>query len=641
MAISTSCIIRRLFLLLSAALLTQTAMSRVFISVNGKEIDAQELNMKWAFDTSRHHNYKQWLDIQSKLQDVGDGDIAMSYKAGMFWISLDLEQLPIQDSTVYLELRNPHINYLGAWLLNGNNLVKAFPLTGDHLPFNTRDIHHSQFVYKLNLHNRQNLRLVLMIDKRNEQLHLPLNFFTDKTFIDYQRDNSLMAGLFVGISVFILLFTIFLYFNIREPLYIYYALYVLMVGGYIFSDLGLSFMYFYPGLPSIADYARPFTISQAPIYYILFSRSLLRVKENFPGLFRFTNWYLGFFIFCFILGFGIPSDGALRTFWLVFMQVLMITSIIPVFLYSIAGWRKGVRYSSYIVLASVMFTLFSQIYMQYITGNLPDNAFSRNAVNIGFSIEIILLTLALSIRFKNYKLEADELLRRMNLQQENIFRNISEYQEKEMKRLSGFLHDSVGAGLSSIKFNLETIENQPQKQVPLLKTTIEDVSNLTDEIRNISHSLSPLLLQKKGLITGLHHLITRYNRTGKVKIWLESIGSLSSSSFQNELMVFRMVQELLQNAIKHAHASEIIIQLIIEPGIISVLVEDNGRGFDKNSIKDGLGFSQIKALVTFVNGRFEVHSMVNKGCSVSIEFPTMTNESTDKSTTGRRSPYVY
>ncbi|HEX6333277.1 MAG TPA: hypothetical protein VFZ78_03560, partial [Flavisolibacter sp.] len=82
------------------------------------------------------------------------------------------------------------------------------------------------------------------------------------------------------------------------------------------------------------------------------------------------------------------------------------------------------------------------------------------------------------------------------------------------------------------------------------------------------------------------------------------------------------------------------IQIMIEPELISLFVEDNGRGFDAATISDGLGFSQIRGLITFVSGRFEIDSQLNKGCRISIEFPTIPDESTDKSFAGRRSPYV-
>lgn len=626
--------IRSLSLLLLFMLVVASAAARITFSLNGQELSLQQMSVGWVFDSSKERSFERWKQINNNLKYLDASNLKMSYTSGMYWLRLDLSKLPTSDSVIYLEIRNPHINYLGAWLLSGPSMVKQYTLTGDHTPFETRNVYHSQFVYKLSLRDKHNLQLVLLVDKRNEQLHLPLNFYNDYGFIKYQRNSNLMAGLFIGVLVFILLFTLFLYFNIREKLYVYYALYVLMVTGYIFSDLGFSFMFFYPDIPFIADFVRPFTISLAPIFYILFSRSLLHVKENFPRMYRFTNYFLLFFVACFLAGFGLPNAGPVRTFWLIFMQVIMVSSILPVFIFSIASLRCGIKYSAYIITASVLFTLFSQIYMQYLTGNLYDTFLTRNAVNIGFSIELILLSLALSIRFKNYKLEAEELLIKLNKQQENIFKTISDHQEQEMRRLSNLLHDSVGAGLSSIKYNLEVVRNEPIRNAAILKSTIEDVSTLTDEIRNISHTLSPLLLQKKGLLNGLKHLTERYNRTGKIKIWIESIGSLKSTSFQNELLIFRFVQELLQNVIKHAGATEVMIQLIIEPQIISVLMEDNGKGFNKEEIKDGLGFTQIKELVTFVKGRFEVRSEINKGCSVSIEFPIIPNEPTDKSAAG-------
>lgn len=625
---------RSLILLLLFMLMAKPAAARITLSLNGQELSFQQMPVGWVFDSSDNREIERWRRISTEMEYLDASNLKMSYAPGMYWLYLDLSKLPTSDSVLYLEVRNPHINYLGAWLLSGSTVVKQYGLTGDHKPFETRNVNHSQFVYKLNLQNRNNLQLVLLIDKRYEQLHLPLNFYNEYGFIKYQRNANLLAGLFIGVLVFILLFTLFLYFNIREKLYVYYALYVLMVTGYIFSDLGFSFMYFYPDLPSIADFSRPITLSLAPIFYILFSRSLLHVKVHFPKMYRFTNYFLLFFVACFIVGFGIPNAGTVRTFWLIFMQVMMLISILTVFIFSIASLRRGIKYSVYIIIATLIFTLFTQIYMQYITGNLQDIFLTRNAVNIGFSIELILLSLALSIRFKNYKLEAEELLVRLNKQQENIFKTISNHQEQEMKRLSHLLHDSVGAGLSSIKFNLEVVSNEPVQNAAILKSTIEDVSTLTDEIRSISHTLSPLLLQKKGLLNGLKHLTDRYNRTGKIKIWIESIGSQDSASFQNELLIFRIVQELLQNVIKHAGATEVMIQLIIEPQIISVLVEDNGKGFNKADIKDGLGFTQIKELATFVKGRFEVRSEINNGCSVSIEFPNIPNETTDKSATG-------
>ena len=160
------------------------------------------------------------------------------------------------------------------------------------------------------------------------------------------------------------------------------------------------------------------------------------------------------------------------------------------------------------------------------------------------------------------------------------------------------------------------IDQQNQPQVPVLQTDLIHKLVVND-------------------IAGVEREVVAGKGTGKIAIHLESIGSLHSSSFQNELLVYRIIQELLQNAVKHAHATEVMIQIILEEELISIFVEDNGRGFDKTLIKEGLGFSQIKGLVTFVNGRFEADSQVNKGCRVSIEFPLIPHEATDKTAAGR------
>lgn len=197
-----------------------------------------------------------------------------------------------------------------------------------------------------------------------------------------------------------------------------------------------------------------------------------------------------------------------------------------------------------------------------------------------------------------------------------------------MQRYSSLLHDSVGAQLSAIRFNLESIQTNasPEHFQQQMEQSIKDISSLADEVREFSHSISPVLLQKKGLVEAITETIEKVNRSGRLYVQFESIGALQSTSFRYELLMYNIFQELLQNIIKHAEASEAILQLIIEKELIYLFVEDNGRGFNPIFIKEGLGFSQIKQLVTFVKGNLQIDAEVNKGCKVSIEFPVLPDE---------------
>ncbi|MFY7839210.1 MAG: sensor histidine kinase, partial [Lacibacter sp.] len=145
-------------------------------------------------------------------------------------------------------------------------------------------------------------------------------------------------------------------------------------------------------------------------------------------------------------------------------------------------------------------------------------------------------------------------------------------------------------------------------------------------VRQFSHTLSPVLLQKKGLVAAIKEITDGVNDSKALYIQFESIGSLQKVSFRYELMVYNILQELIQNILKHAQASEVIIQLILENELVYLFVEDNGKGFNHSSIKEGLGFSQIQQLVTFVKGSLTIDAKEGHGCKVTLEFPVLPDE---------------
>jgi signal transduction histidine kinase len=149
---------------------------------------------------------------------------------------------------------------------------------------------------------------------------------------------------------------------------------------------------------------------------------------------------------------------------------------------------------------------------------------------------------------------------------------------------------------------------------------------MASEVRSFAHNLSPALLQKKGVVEAIRHQVNYINTSKKLHIQFEPIGAMQKTSFRYELLIYNIIQELLQNIIKHAEATEAIIQLLIEDNLVSIFVEDNGKGCDPEKIKDGLGYTQIKQLVTFVRGQMHIDIAEHRGCRVSIEFTLLPDE---------------
>lgn len=388
-------------------------------------------------------------------------------------------------------------------------------------------------------------------------------------------------------------------------------------------------MYFFPNHPFPADFTRPMAISLATPVYMLFTLNLLNVRKLLPLHYKWSIRYLAvYFIMLATAIFLMPDTGPFRSILVWIMQIYQNLSAAWMIVIAVTGIRKKIPYSAYILSSAIILLLSFFFFMQYLSGYITDTIVTRNMMNIGFTSEICLLAFVLTLRFKNYKEQSEQLLRTTNLQQEQIFKTISDYQGKEMQRYSSMLHDSVGAQLSAIRLNLESVRhNQTNPLIhEKLEQSINNVSRLADDVRQFSHTLSPVLLQQKGLVEAVKEITAGVNKSSALYIQFESIGSLQQVSFRYELLIYNILQELIQNIIKHAGASEAIIQLMLEKELISVFVEDNGIGFDQTLKQDGLGFSQIKQLVTFVKGTLSIQSAINKGCTVSIEFPVLTDE---------------
>lgn len=263
------------------------------------------------------------------------------------------------------------------------------------------------------------------------------------------------------------------------------------------------------------------------------------------------------------------------------------------------------------------------VYGNYLSGYVADNFFTRNIVNLTFSAELTLLAFVLALRFKDYKEESELLLKRVNVQQEQIFKSLSDYEERERLRLSSLLHDSFGATLSAIRLNLESLELSAPAQNQQRNMLVHQVNDLAVEVREISHNLSPVLLQRKGLVKALEHIVAGINSSGSLYIQFESIGSVQQVPFRYEILLYNVIQELLQNMIKHAAASEGIVQLALEHDLVYLFVEDNGKGHPQPEMKEGLGYIQIKELLKFVNGKMMVKANQGEGFQTTIEFPIL------------------
>jgi len=199
-------------------------------------------------------------------------------------------------------------------------------------------------------------------------------------------------------------------------------------------------------------------------------------------------------------------------------------------------------------------------------------------------------------------------------------------EEKERTRLARDLHDGLGGMLSGIKYSFQNMKGNLvmspehhrsfERGLDMLDTSIK-------EMRRVAHNLMPEALVKFGLDTALKDFCNDINQSGVLKLNYQSIGLENASIEQTKaITIYRIVQELINNTIKHAGANTAIVQVTKNNNQITVTVEDNGKGFDTSILRipTGIGWNNILSRVEFLKGKLDIQSAAGEGTSVQIEF---------------------
>ena len=195
-------------------------------------------------------------------------------------------------------------------------------------------------------------------------------------------------------------------------------------------------------------------------------------------------------------------------------------------------------------------------------------------------------------------------------------------QEKERQKVAGELHDDLGSLMATIKLHFDNAK--VAKQDPALKNAQKLLEEAYQKIRGMAHNKNSGVMSDQGLLLAIKKMAKTITETNALKVEVEDFGMGERLENSLELSIFRMVQELVANAIKHAEASRVNIQLTQHEDNLNIIIEDNGKGFDRSKLdksKSGMGLTTIEKRVEHLEGNFTVDSVVGKGTSILIEIP--------------------
>ncbi|MGZ3839435.1 MAG: PAS domain-containing protein [Flavisolibacter sp.] len=197
-----------------------------------------------------------------------------------------------------------------------------------------------------------------------------------------------------------------------------------------------------------------------------------------------------------------------------------------------------------------------------------------------------------------------------------------ETQEQERTEIGKELHDNVNQVLTTTKLYLDLALSSPDLKDELIQKSTKNIINVINEIRQLSRSLMDPSIGDLGLIDSIHDLIENINLTRKLHVSLKTKAGIEDLLDKNQkLTIFRIIQEALNNAIRHAKATSVVIQFLVHGNSAKVMIEDDGIGFNIQTVKKGAGLKNIQNRIYLINGSHSIQSIPGKGSKILINFP--------------------
>ncbi|WP_420553674.1 sensor histidine kinase [Tenacibaculum aiptasiae] len=225
------------------------------------------------------------------------------------------------------------------------------------------------------------------------------------------------------------------------------------------------------------------------------------------------------------------------------------------------------------------------------------------------------------------ELEKQKSLTLIKEQEINSINAMIDGQEKERIRIAEDLHDNIGSVLATLKLHFENLKLNREKehfdQDELYAKTEKLIDETYLKVRSIAHVKNAGVIANKGLLVAVKLMAEKISDANKIAIHVLDFGLNKRLENQLEITIFRIIQELITNIIKHANATEATINISLFDKNLNIIIEDNGQGFDydKIDLKNNMGISSIQTRIKHLKGSFEVDSTIDKGTSIILNIP--------------------
>lgn len=596
---------------------------------------------------------KSTLDdvINSPFESRHSYHFHFGYEHKTLWVRFQLINKSSKNEFV-VEVVNPFIPGLRLYQLDQNGGLKAHWETGVDSTFSKRPKKHRNFQFPVQLSPGDSAWFYLAV----AQDYLPdfKLLITEKTEREdtQQRFEDILLTIFFVFCTLYLLLSAILFSVTKQHAQWYYFGYVLLTAFFIQGHMGLGYRFVWKNAPSL-QYILPQLLN---ILRLVFGLQFFRVYFDLPRYARRLNRFLHFTIVFFLAmsmlqivytlfryhASGLAYARLVYFGYMVFCAYLVCFSLILlVWVLRELFYKRRRRASWLFLVVALNFVGLATISFQYLGYQTIDIAaeaigpygertrtfFIPTTMMAAFFIEM-LLVFYFSIRKYIRLFEKDQRAQlKLAKAKEEGLQALVLGVENERRRIARDLHDGACVNLAAIKMKLDALREQvPEKKYGTQMTNIaEDLEQTYREVRGISHDLMSKALEKTDLGSALEDLLVRIRQAQpRLNLQLYTNYTEEAVTGLTKIQLYRIVQELLGNVLKHAQAKNLTLQLLQDNGKMLLTVEDDGHGFDPVQAEartEGIGLANVRTRVAVLHGTLHLESAPGRGTFISIEIP--------------------
>jgi signal transduction histidine kinase len=516
-----------------------------------------------------------------------------------------LNSLPIRIFTKGIDSLNVY------W---SDSLGKEFEyITGKNIPLSERFIASPYLVVPIILPAKSSTKVFVRIYNQSYHLSLPyLNVANPKSTNQYIKMGELGYNVYLGGLLLMISFSIILFLFFQERLYLFYLF--CLIGSFIMVAIYNDYHYlFVDKIPRFIKNKNAFALLTTflNILYLLFAEQYLKVdtRKN-SKIIKFSRVIMGILLML-LMGF-ILAGKELFHYRLYFYPLFGANTLI-MYYHLLQSIQKKYSPSWYFLVATTPIALVSILEVSSDFNGVPVQTI-HDIYYAGTFIEMFFLTIGIVYRFR---------LERTNLQilQQELFVTEIKAQDRERERIARDLHDNIGASIVGIQMMLNAFSEKffVDKETPEdFKKTIEYLEKTSHDIRELSHELTPQILTNLGLVEQIKE---KYGFISKPVFKLTMPTETIILDPFIELTLYKIINEAVQNTLKHAEATEIGIELSKDNKNLKLRIEDNGIGFDLAQRKgNGIGLSNIKFRAeNQLNGTLTIESSPGNGTIILVK----------------------